>query len=62
MRQVSKLIPQGQGLAPALLKRATRVELDWDMRQKSRFDATAAQGPPRWACFCDAAAWCVVAT
>ena len=40
MLQVSKLIPQGAGLAPVLIKRATTVELDWDIRQKSRFDAT----------------------
>lgn len=40
MLQVSKLIPQGAGLAPVLLKRASTVELDWDVRQKSRFDAT----------------------
>ena len=40
MLQVSKCIPQGQGLAPVLLKRAATVELDWDVRQKSRFDAT----------------------
>ena len=39
MLTVNKLIPQGQGLAPALLKRAATVELDWDTRQKSRFDA-----------------------
>jgi len=39
MLQVSKLIAQGQGLAPALLKRASTVELDWDVRQKSRFEA-----------------------
>lgn len=44
MRQTSKLIPQGQGLAPVLLKRASTVELDWDARQKSRFDATDAAG------------------
>jgi len=36
----SKLILGGQGLAAALLKRAPTVELDWDVRQKSRFDAT----------------------
>jgi len=41
---VNKLLPQGQGLAPVLLKRATSVELDWDVRQKSRFDATDSQG------------------
>ncbi|MBK9347794.1 MAG: urease accessory protein UreE [Burkholderiales bacterium] len=40
MLQVSKCIPQGQGLAPVLLQRASTVELDWDVRQKSRFDAT----------------------
>jgi len=44
MLQVSKCIPQGQGLATALLKRAVTVELDWDVRQKSRFDATDSQG------------------
>jgi urease accessory protein len=44
MLQVSKLLPQGQGLAPVLLKRAATVELDWDVRQKSRFDATDSQG------------------
>ena len=40
MLQVSKIISQGQGLAPVLLKRAATVELDWDVRQKSRFDTT----------------------
>jgi urease accessory protein len=44
MRQASKLIAQGQGLAPVLLKRAATVELDWDVRQKSRFDATDSLG------------------
>ena len=44
MLQTSKLIPQGQGLAPVLLKRATTIELDWDVRQKSRFDATDSAG------------------
>ena len=44
MFQVSKLMPQGQGLASVLLKRAATVELDWDVRQKSRFDATDSQG------------------
>lgn len=39
MLTVNKLISQGRGLAPALLKRATSVMLDWDTRQKSRFDA-----------------------
>jgi urease accessory protein len=44
MIQVSKVLPGGQGLAPVLLKRAATVELDWDVRQKSRFDATDSQG------------------
>ena len=44
MIQVSKLLPQGQGLAPVLLKRASTVELDWDVRQKSRFAATDSAG------------------
>lgn len=39
MLHVSKLMAQGAGLAPVLLKRASTVELDWDIRQKSRFDA-----------------------
>lgn len=44
MLHVSKLIPQGAGLAAVLLKRASTVELDWDVRQKSRFDATDSTG------------------
>lgn len=44
MLQVSKIMPQGAGLAPVLLKRAATVELDWDIRQKSRFEATDSQG------------------
>jgi len=44
MIQASKLIPQGKGLAPVLLKRATTIELDWDVRQKSRFAATDSAG------------------
>lgn len=40
----SKLIVKGQGLANALVKRAPAVELDWDVRQKSRFEATDATG------------------
>ncbi|MDI1261459.1 urease accessory protein UreE [Aquabacterium sp.] len=44
MLTVNKLLPQGQGLANALLKRAHTVELDWDVRQKSRFDATDSAG------------------
>ena len=41
---VNKLIPQGQGLAAPLLKRAALVELDWDLRQKSRFEVADSQG------------------
>lgn len=44
MLAVQKLIPRGRGLAPVLLKRAATVELDWDVRQKSRFDATDSAG------------------
>ena len=44
MLQTSKCLPGGHGLAPALLKRAATVELDWDVRRKSRFDATDSQG------------------
>jgi urease accessory protein len=44
MLHCSKLIPGGHGLANALLKRAYTVELDWDVRQKSRFDATDSAG------------------
>lgn len=44
MLHISKCIPQGQGLAPVLLKRAATLELDWDTRQKSRFAATDSTG------------------
>ena len=44
MLQTSKLITQGAGLAAALLKRAATLELDWDTRQKSRFEATDSAG------------------
>ena len=44
MLTCSKLIAGGQGLAAALAKRAATVELDWDVRQKSRFDATDSTG------------------
>lgn len=40
----SKLIAQGQGLAAALLKRASTLDLDWDLRQKSRFEVSDSQG------------------
>ncbi len=44
MLTVNKLIAQGHGLAPVLLKRAATVVLDWDTRQKSRFDTEDSQG------------------
>lgn len=44
MITVNKRLSAGQGLAPALLKRAPSVTLDWDTRQKSRFEATDSQG------------------
>lgn len=44
MLQVSKIISQGAGLAPVLVKRASSIELDWDVRQKSRFDGTDSLG------------------
>ncbi len=40
MTHFSKLIRQGHGLAPVLLKRAASITLDWDVRQKSRFEST----------------------
>ena len=44
MLTLNKIIPGGRGLAGVLFKRAATVELDWDVRQKSRFDATDSQG------------------
>jgi urease accessory protein len=44
MLHVNKRLPQGRGLAPALLRRAATVELDWDIRSKSRFDAIDSTG------------------
>ncbi|MET3917904.1 urease accessory protein [Variovorax sp. OAS795] len=44
MLTANKLMPQGRGLAPVLRKRAATIELDWDVRQKSRFDVTDSQG------------------
>jgi urease accessory protein len=39
MLHFSKHLRQGHGLAKALLSRAASVTLDWDVRQKSRFEA-----------------------
>ncbi|MES2889718.1 MAG: urease accessory protein UreE [Pseudomonadota bacterium] len=44
MLTVNKLLPRGQGLSQVLLKRAPSVQLDWDVRQKSRFDAIDTEG------------------
>lgn len=44
MLSIHKLIPRGRGLAQVLLRRAPTVSLDWDVRQKSRFDATDSDG------------------
>ena len=44
MLTINKLIPGGRGLAAVLIKRAAQVQLDWDVRQKSRFDATDSLG------------------
>lgn len=44
MLHIAKLLAQGAGLASVLLRRAATVELDWDVRQKSRFDATDSTG------------------
>ena len=40
----NKSIPQGRGLAVALLRRAATLELGWDQRQRSRFDAVDSTG------------------
>ena len=42
--QVGKRIAGGQGLSAVLLRRASEVELDWDVRQKSRIEATDSLG------------------
>lgn len=44
MLQASRCIARGKGLASALINRAPLVELDWDIRQKSRFDARLSDG------------------
>ena len=44
MLHCSKLMPQGRGLARVLIQRASTITLDWDMRQKSRFDTTDSHG------------------
>ncbi|MBL8339512.1 MAG: urease accessory protein UreE [Rhodoferax sp.] len=44
MLTANKLMPQGAGLAAVLVKRAPTIELDWDTRQKSRFEGTDSSG------------------
>ena len=44
MLTINKLIPRGRGLAKVLLQRAPTIALDWDVRQKSRFDGTDSSG------------------
>jgi urease accessory protein len=44
MLHASKILHQGHGLAGTVLKRAATVELDWEVRQKSRFECTDSQG------------------
>jgi len=44
MLHCSKLMPQGRGLARVLIQRASALTLDWDTRQKSRFEATDSTG------------------
>jgi urease accessory protein len=44
MIRIGKRIPGGRGLAAPLLRRASHVELDWDVRSKSRFDAADSTG------------------
>lgn len=44
--QVGKRIAGGKGLSSVLLRRASEVELDWDVRQKSRIEATDSLGRP----------------
>jgi urease accessory protein len=44
MLVAGRLIAAGAGLAPVLVRRAATIELDWDTRQKSRFDAVDSQG------------------
>jgi urease accessory protein len=44
MLTCSKLIQGGKGLAQVLIKRAPTVSLDWDVRQKSRFQTEDTHG------------------
>jgi len=44
MLSVNKLVPAGRGLARVLIERAAEIDLDWDWRQKSRFEAQDSAG------------------
>lgn len=44
MLTINKLLPQGQGLAPVLIKRAETIELSLDEHQRNRFDTTDSAG------------------
>ncbi len=41
---IGRCLPGGHGLAPVLVRRAPSVTLDWDLRQRSRFEATDSCG------------------
>ncbi len=43
MLTITKCIAGGRGLAPVLVKRAASVTLDWDVRQRSRFETRDSQ-------------------
>lgn len=38
MLTINKCLAAGRGLAPSLLKRCASITLDWDVRQRSRFE------------------------
>lgn len=44
MLTINKLISGGRGLAGVLIRRAAQVELTWDVRQRSRFEAVDSTG------------------
>jgi len=44
MLNATKLMPQGQGLAAALIKRAATLDIAWTGTAPGRFEATDSQG------------------
>lgn len=44
MLTIEKLVPQGQGLAAVLLRRAATVQVAWAQRRTGQFEATDDQG------------------